>query len=244
MRALKTLCLTVFSFSVFSQVLFCAPSHFESDSKKTSLLELYSSEGCSSCPPAETWISAQKTAPGLWKDFIPVVFHVDYWDRLGWPDRFASRAYTHRQQDYAEFWGESTVYTPGFVLNGKAWSKWRSSGTVPPPGIEDAGRLSLDVDGSRFEVHYDLAQDSGLEVHAVVLVFDARTDVKRGENSGKVLTHDFTVLAYERKVLKEGSAVLNLNPKVEDSGRRGAAVWISLKDDPSPLQAVGGYLES
>src|SRR5690348_8781739 len=72
--------------------------HFESGDTQTPLLELYTSEGCSSCPPAEAWLSQLKKSPKLWKDFVPVSFHVDYWDYLGWKDPFAMKAYSRRQQ--------------------------------------------------------------------------------------------------------------------------------------------------
>ena len=97
----------------------CAPSvaGFSSGRKPAlNLLELYSSEGCSSCPPAEAWLGNLRETPGLWRDFVPVAFHVNYWDRLGWPDRFASKAFTDREYVYASAWGSGTVYTPCFVL--------------------------------------------------------------------------------------------------------------------------------
>ena len=55
---------------------------------RTHLIELYSSEGCSSCPPADDWVESLRKRPGLWKDFVPVAFHVTYWDYLGWKDSF------------------------------------------------------------------------------------------------------------------------------------------------------------
>src|SRR5689334_8314649 len=79
--------------------------HFTSGETQVALLELFTSEGCSSCPPAERWLGALRDAPGLWRDFVPIAFHVNYWDRLGWPDRFASREATQRQHAYAAVWG-------------------------------------------------------------------------------------------------------------------------------------------
>ena len=74
---------------------------FESGETQNSLIELFTSEGCSSCPPAEKWMSALKSRDDLWKKTVPVVFHVDYWDHLGWRDRFAKPEFTSRQQRYA-----------------------------------------------------------------------------------------------------------------------------------------------
>lgn len=91
--------------------------------KKVQLLELFTSEGCSSCPPAEASLSRLVNDSRLWREFVPVAFHVDYWDRFGWKDPFASVEWTKRQQTYAENWKAETVYTPAFVLNGREWRK-------------------------------------------------------------------------------------------------------------------------
>src|ERR1700733_854948 len=92
-------------------------TRFESGPSQVSLLELYTSEGCSSCPPAEAWLSALSQSPELWKAVVPVAFHVDYWDNLGWKDWFSSREFTQRQRRYAANWGSGSVYTPAFILN-------------------------------------------------------------------------------------------------------------------------------
>ncbi len=64
--------------------------HLASGDTRVNLLELYTSEGCSSCPPADRWLSGLRQDPRLWRQLVPVAFHVDYWDGIGWPDRFAS----------------------------------------------------------------------------------------------------------------------------------------------------------
>src|SRR5689334_18800483 len=101
---------------------------FESGPARTHLIELYTSEGCSSCPPAEAWLSKLKDEPRLWRDFVPLAFHVDYWDRLGWRDPFASKEWTARQYAYSAGWKSESVYTPGFVLDGREWR----NNDVPP----------------------------------------------------------------------------------------------------------------
>src|SRR5256886_7314986 len=87
-------------------------------------VELFTSEGCSSCPPADAWISQLKESPDLWKKIVPVVFHVDYWDNLGWRDRFAKPEFTERQRRYVAACRGDSVYTPGFVVNGREWRDW------------------------------------------------------------------------------------------------------------------------
>src|SRR6266513_4323003 len=94
------------------------PLVFESGEARTMLVELFTSEGCSSCRPADAWMSQLKNNGELWKGIVPAVFHVDYWDGLGWPDRFAKAEFTLRQRRYAASRPTGAVYTPAFVANG------------------------------------------------------------------------------------------------------------------------------
>lgn len=105
--------------------ILAAPFVIESPPERVALLELYTSEGCSSCPPADRWLSELKTNNELWTRVVPVAFHVDYWDYLGWPDRFAAASFSNRQREYALQGAVSTVYTPGLIYNGSEWRDWR-----------------------------------------------------------------------------------------------------------------------
>src|SRR3989449_10775896 len=116
---------------------------FQSSGEQTALIELYTSEGCSSCPPAETWLSRLKASPGLWKDFVPLAFHVDYWDYLGWRDPWANKSFSDRQRAYAKQWRSQSIYTPGFVLNGKEWRAWSGRKDGPEYGVANAGVLTV-----------------------------------------------------------------------------------------------------
>ncbi len=108
------ICMACFlSFPASAEIVIRSPE------TQVSLLELYTSEGCSSCPPADRWISKLKKDDRLWSSMIPVAFHVDYWDYIGWKDRFASPEYSLRQRNYARSKNLKTVYTPGFLLNGE-----------------------------------------------------------------------------------------------------------------------------
>src|SRR5437870_9403607 len=144
---------------------------FQSETRQTSLLELYASEGCSSCPPAEAWLSALKEHPRLWKDFVPVAFHVDYWDYLGWKDPFSSKAWSERQSDYAEHWHSDSVYTPGFVLNGNEWRGWLTRDELPRPSSNSAGVLTAhSEDGNQWTLRFQpigKSDSSSYEFHAV-----------------------------------------------------------------------------
>ena len=96
----------------------------ESPAHRVALVELFTSEGCSSCPPADRWLSELKHDERIWDRLVPVAFHVDYWDYIGWPDRFATKAFGERQRNYARGGNVASVYTPGFVVHGEEWRGW------------------------------------------------------------------------------------------------------------------------
>lgn len=74
---------------------------FQSSVKQTTLIELFTSQGCSSCPPADRWLNSFTDDPRLWKEIVPIAFHINYWDRLGWKDPFATEKFTERQYNYS-----------------------------------------------------------------------------------------------------------------------------------------------
>jgi len=227
---------------------------FTNDRPASSLIELYSSEGCSSCPPAEAWINHLKEAPRLWKDLFPVAFHVDYWDGLGWPDRFARADYTQRQRHYAEQLAQDSVYTPEFVVNGLEWKQsWLSPRTLPSACAAKTGKLSLTLrekDKALSALYVPEASRSNqpLTLNVAWLGFDLISNVKRGENGGRTLTHDFVVLDFQSTPLttKADSGFQSgpLKMASSTSDAPGAVVaWVS-KDDGAVLQVAGGWISS
>ena len=229
-----------------------APIVFQSSTRQTALLELYTSEGCSSCPPAESWLSQLKQKPGLWSDFVPVAFHVDYWDYLGWRDKWASHEFSDRQRDYAQTWGTDTVYTPGFVLNGKEWRNWFGLRKVPTGSQTTAGVLRIvSEDANRWSVSFVPASSgaSNYEVHAALLVSGVSSEVKRGENAGRHLLHDFAALTLLTQTLtpqnKGFQATFLIDTKKNlTEGRLALAFWTTHSGHLEPIQAVGGWLSS
>src|SRR5712691_10846230 len=149
-----------------------APIQFESSERRTALVELYTSEGCSSCPPAESWLSQLKSAPGLWSDWVPVAFHVDYWDHLGWRDKWSSKQFSDRQRDYARALGSENIYTPEFILNGKEWRSWFGLKSPPRPTAGKAGILRV---SSQDRVHWHVSflpagrEEKGYHVNLALL---------------------------------------------------------------------------
>ncbi len=230
--------------------LFAEPRTFESDETPVTLIELFTSEGCSSCPPADAWVSTLKTSPGLWKNVIPVVFHVDYWDRLGWPDRFASPANTERQRRYAAAWRSNSVYTPGFVQNGREWRDWSGRAPLTAGSNERVGKLQITLrDRTHADVIFTPARTAlkTLRVEVALLGGNLESDVKRGENSGRKLRHEFVVVHLATAALTaEGNrfaATLALPEKTTDAPVALAA-WVVAGEGQPPLQATGGWLKT
>jgi hypothetical protein len=228
-----------------------APIQFESPAHQTALVELYTSEGCSSCPPAEAWLSKLKDAPGLWTNFVPVAFHVHYWDRLGWRDKLSDEQYSARQQAYAQLWSAENIYTPEFVLNGKEWKNGFGSRGAPSSASSSApGSLQVSsIDGRHWSARFSPVDRSkrDYEITAAVLVSDFGMDVKAGENAGRHLQHDFAALSLITRSLVKQTNTLEANFIIDDHpkgmpGRLALAVWVTRAGQLEPLQATGGWL--
>ncbi len=224
-----------------------APFSVASGSTQVALIELYTSEGCSSCPPADRWLSGLKDDPRLWKEVVPVAFHVDYWDYIGWKDRFASPEYSARQRNYARQQSVRAVYTPGFVYNGEEWRQWfaRRYDDVPRP--REAGVLEVVLNASQAVVRYTPPGGKrDLKANLVLLGAGLSTQVKAGENRGRRLEHDFVVLGLVSAPLvrNEGAytTTLELPATSVRAERYALAAWVSHEDAQGVLQSVGGWL--
>lgn len=178
-----------------------------SNTTVTPVLELYTSEGCSSCPPADKWASSFKEKS---KEGAAVVqaFHVGYWDYIGWVDRFAAPAYTNRQREIGMREGLRSAYTPQAVLNGKDWPRW-SAGS--PASVTQAAakelaraRITLQQLGSdQFEASVTSvvtpshpAPAASWSAYWTVTEHGHNSKVRAGENAGEFLKHDFVVRQY------------------------------------------------
>jgi hypothetical protein len=222
---------------------------FESGNTQSSLIELFTSEGCSSCPLAEKWFSALKSNQDLWKKIIPVAFHVDYWDRLGWRDRFAKPEFTSRQQHYAAAWGGDSVYTPGFVVNGKEWRAWFGGNGMPTTSTK-VGVLRVSLgDGGKLSATFvpEITQPRTLTLNVALLGNNLESDVKHGENSGRKLRHDFVVLQLGKSDMTHqgnlwtGTVLLSSNIGTDKA--TALAVWVNAGETAPPIQATGGWLK-
>lgn len=223
---------------------------FVSRDQRVALIELFTSEGCSSCPPADRWVSRLKTSPALWTEFAPVAFHVDYWDQIGWRDRFARPEYSDRQRRYAAEGGARVVYTPGIFRNGREWHGWRA-GTAPilQPS-STVGELSIRVDGHRIAALFSPTETHGeqLQLHIVVLGMNLETRVLAGENKGRSLHHDFVVLGMTSVSLMRSGAAYRVTTGLPEAGieadSRALVAWVSEMTSQAPIQSVGGFMQT
>lgn len=170
----------------------------QSGPQRTPVIELFTSEGCSSCPPADQWLSALKGAP-----VVAQAFHVGYWDYIGWVDRFATAANTARQRDLANANRLNSIYTPQLVRNGRDWPDWRSArpqqasqwATTSPARATITLQQANGADqfSARVTPGEGVAQWSA---YWTVTEHGHNSRVKAGENKGEFLQHDFVVRQY------------------------------------------------
>jgi hypothetical protein len=200
------------------------------------LIELYTSEGCDSCPPADKWLSVLKGAED--GRVVPIAFHVDYWDRLGWKDRFASEKYTERQHEQIRRQRATFVFTPQVTLQGRDFGQWRANGQPsaaiaavnarrPKANIE----LTVEPRGTVaiVDVHVKVpeARDRGRAQVAVALVqSNLFSDVKAGENAGRRLAHDHVVRQWRDRIA------------LDAAGEVRQRLEFALPADPGPLEVV------
>jgi len=222
---------------------------FESSNQRVSLIELYTSEGCSSCPPADRWLSSLADDENLWSRFVPLAFHVDYWDYIGWKDPYASKEYSQRQRRYAHQFNESTVYTPGIRKNGEEWRLWKLFGNPETKQKGDAGKVSITVDkDGAFLASYKQSTEKqvnsdSLQLNVAILGVGISNDVTRGENRGKTLEHDFVVLGISRYASFDANQWKGQLPESSvEAPKYAIAVWVTEGQKLEPIQATGGYL--
>lgn len=233
---------------------------FTNNSGNVKLVELYTSQGCSSCPPAERWISNLKHDKRLWKTIFPVAFHVDYWDYIGWKDEFAEPAYGKRQRLYQYLGNVRQVATPGFVVGGSGWNGWFRGQRLASASsaIDSRGTLIVELKGSEVLVKYESETKEALpqsyKINVAILGFDLVSKIDAGENLGRNLSQDFVVQMLNSAFLDadvnqtdNGSAKwqgrLHLSElQSEPSQKKAVVAWISYGNNPAPIQVTGGWL--
>jgi len=166
------------------------------------LVELFTSQGCSSCPPADELLRKIARDPNLQGRAIPLAYHVDYWDHLGWRDPFSSRAWSARQGEYSRSLKLDGAYTPQVVINGTRQMVGSSAAQIYRAIEEESeraaeGSVSVRKEGDELVVHAS-APRGGVDVVVAAFEDGASTKVESGENGGRTIANDAIVRQLRR----------------------------------------------
>jgi hypothetical protein len=222
----------------------------ESGPTTTALVELYTSEGCSSCPPADRWLSALPKRYGP-ERVVPLALHVDYWDYIGWKDPYAKREFSLRQRKLSVLQRMAMVYTPQVVLQGRDFRAWAGRAFD-----EAVARINAQPAKARLRLSLLAVEPAGLDAEASVELLQPAEDavlylaayqnrleshVTAGENRGRRLAHDHVVLEWQgpypvaaRTVQRRRLALLP-GARAADSG---AAAFVQERRSGEVLQAL------
>ena len=197
--------------------------------KRVTVVELYTSEGCDSCPPADRWLSAVRSR----KDVVPLSFHVDYWDYIGWKDPYAQKAFTERQNAKVAAQNSRSVYTPQVMFNGQDFTVWRNenatSGSLQKLAALSAPialSLNAEVRANTVKIVIETADGQvGTRSGRTDTVYTAAlyenglvSSVTAGENRGVTLRHDAVVRGMQRSPNKAFTFTMSPNVNLANSG--------------------------
>jgi hypothetical protein len=214
----------------------------KSPAHTVALLELFTSEGCSSCPPADRFISSLAARPDMAQQVVPLALHVDYWDYIGWKDRFASRDYSERQRWLSGLARSKTIYTPEIFVSSHELREWNTAGRLPD-ALQRINAKAARADivlrqrertGNAAPVDVEVRAPAGGKLFVALFENGLSSQVKSGENSGTTLKHDFVVrdwigpvalpaAAGQQKVILPRALAL---PVDAQPGRLGVAAFI------------------
>lgn len=223
---------------------------------RVGLLELYTSEGCSSCPPADSLISNLPRPQLVPTKLVVLAFHVDYWNYLGWKDRFSQRQFTERQQTLVRATDLPTAYTPQFVFNGR---DYRERGTIEAKalGVNDQPatvRITLETVLRVRALHINVlieptvSQPNKASLYVALYENNLETPVQAGENRGRRLKHDYVVrllldptsLTFEKPQRLKREVVVAEDWKIEDIG---VAAFVQSDSTGEILQATAQLVQ-
>jgi hypothetical protein len=219
--------------------------------KSAVLVELFTSQGCSSCPPADRLLTELAARDDI--EIIPLSFHVDYWNYIGWTDPFSSKAWSNRQRRYGQHFGGDRIYTPQMIVNGR----WEGVGSNRTQIARLLERASTERPKAELGITAKLVSDDRLKVSVTSARIDAKvesnlwsawvavvesdlvTPVGRGENAAKTLRNDWVVRRLERvsglEPIKAG-ATASLEVILEDDWRRDKLSAVTFLQDSGSLR--------
>jgi len=216
------------------------------------VVELFTSEGCSSCPPAERLLNKINGDLGAEDERVFVLaFHVDYWNRLGWTDPFSDPAYSQRQRDYAAAFGNRSIYTPQMIVNGgaefvgsnaaEAQKQIRQARQPERPAEVGVGlAVHHDADAHTLEIDWQLDRPTKrAALHFAVVEDGLTTDVPRGENRGKTLEHDGVVRVFLTLQNDDTRGLLTLDLPQDLDPQRAAV--IAFVQEHKTMNIIGAH---
>lgn len=214
----------------------CLPLPVAAQSTTGVLVELYTSQGCSSCPPADEFLSELAQADGV----IALALHVDYWDYIGWADAFADPSFTERQKMYARAAKSRMVYTPQMIVGGVD----RVEGNTPDAVVRFIGKhmahpsgvdLSITRNGTQVEIRATTAQPlaKGAIIQLVRYLPESTIEIERGENAGRSITYHNIVTSWQRVGDWQGTAPLDMTADAP-----GDQPLVVIVQEPGPARVL------
>ena len=220
------------------------------------LVELFTSEGCSSCPPADAWLGQlDSSQPVSGAQVIVLSEHVDYWNHDGWTDRYSSAFFTDRQSSYVHAMAGSQPYTPEMILNGATELKLSDMAQLKQAFSKAAGAQQLpvaigavSVDGGSLHAHVDVdgaGSKHGAEIFAAIALDHAESQVTRGENKDHHLTHTAVALDLVRvgKLEKGKPFSQDVQVKLKPGAEPGNLRLIVFVQESGPGAVLGAALK-
>ena len=216
-------------------------------------MELYTSEGCDSCPPADRWLRALPSAGITADKAVALSLHVDYWDYIGWKDPYAKPQFTERQKETGAINKSTVIYTPQVVLGGRDFRRWsggiadevkRINAQPAKASIElefrDAGAGRLELRGSAVAAKPEDRADTAL--YLAFYQSELKSEVRAGENKGATLLHDYVAREWSGPVAldAEGRAAASLGTALgaAERGKAGAIAFVQNRKTGEVLQTL------
>ncbi len=230
--------------TISSAMVFAQEQPPQKSAEKFAVVELFTSEGCSSCPPAEANLARiKKEAEAQGVAVYPIAWHVDYWDYIGWKDPFASKQWSDRQRSYAQVWRNERIYTPQMVVNGKVefvGSRVADSSKAISDALKESHSTSLDIGFVKHAprqiiLNYSIKGDyQGKSLYVVLVESGLVSNVNAGENRGRTLHQENVArgIYYVEQARKTPAGTMSI-PVPENPESRDLSVIAFLQDDRS-----------
>jgi hypothetical protein len=248
MRSLKWLATAVLAGASGAAVGAAGKCTVTSPAHTVALVELFTSEGCSSCPPADAWLRGLPSAGFDVERVVPLSLHVDYWDYIGWKDRFAMPGFTERQRTYSSLSGVRFIYTPQVVLAGRDYRGWHGGGFERDVHAVNARPARagiiialepLDPQTSNVRVTAQSQPPAvGAALYVAVYESGLASEVKRGENRGATLRHDYVVREWIGPIALGADGKAELAQRIAHADRIGVAAFVQTMRSGEILQAT------